>query len=293
MHQDDGKRGGRLRIAAAGIRERPIGARFAEPRECLKREQQAALEREAANEDGGELFMSSREPVKQMATLPAKARKPAGSGMATMTMAQPTPRASDDREPRIRLRIAVADDDPDVREVLQGMLGALGHEVAFHAATGRELVDQCFAHGVDLVMTDIRMPDMDGLDAAGIIYQHSPMPIILLSGHCDRALIERAEENHVFGYLIKPITQAQLEPAIALAIRRYEEFQALKQEADDLRQALADRKLIERAKGLLMKHLNLDEQEAFRKLQKLASSKNKKLIEIAEMVLTMAEALNG
>ncbi len=78
-----------------------------------------------------------------------------------------------------------------------------------------------------------------------------------------------------------------------MAIRRYEEFQTLKHEADDLRQALADRKLIERAKGLLMKHLNLDEQEAFRKLQKLASSKNKKLIEIAEMVLTMAEALNG
>ncbi|HVW39250.1 MAG TPA: ANTAR domain-containing protein, partial [Pirellulales bacterium] len=107
------------------------------------------------------------------------------------------------------------------------------------------------------------------------------------------ALIERAEESHVFAYLLKPITQLQLEPAIMLAMRRHDEFQALKHEADDLRQALADRKLIERAKGLLMKHLNLDEQDAFRKLQKLASSKNKKLVEIAEMVLTMAEALNG
>ena len=229
-----------------------------------------------------------------MATLPANLRKPDGAGMATVTMAHTTPQTNNDLGQQTRLRIAVADDDAEIREVLQRMLGALGHEVAFHAATGRELVEQCFTQqGIDLVMTDIRMPDMDGLDAAGIIYQQCPMPIILLSGHCDRELIERAEENHVFGYLIKPITQAQLEPAIALAIRRYEEFQTLKHEADDLRQALADRKLIERAKGLLMKHLNLDEQEAFRKLQKLASSKNKKLIEIAEMVLTMAEALNG
>lgn len=209
-------------------------------------------------------------------------------------MAQPTPLPTDELEQRIRLRIALADDDAQIRDVVKKMLDALGHEVAFLAATGRELVEQCCTQqGIDVVMTDIRMPDMDGLDAAAIIYQQRPMPIILLSGHCDRELIERAEENHVFGYLVKPITQAQLEPAIALAIRRYEEFQALKHEADDLRQALADRKLIERAKGLLMKHLNLDEQEAFRKLQKLASSKNKKLVEIAEMVLTMAEALNG
>lgn len=195
--------------------------------------------------------------------------------------------------PKVSLRVAVADDEPEVLEMLEKMLQSLGHEVVLSAATGRELIDKCPAAAVDLVMTDIRMPDLDGLDAAGILYERSPMPIILLSGHCDRELIERAEENHVLAYLMKPVTQAQLEPAIALATRRHEEFTALKQEASDLRQALADRKLIERAKGLLMKHLSVDEQEAFRRLQKLASSKNKKLIEIAEMVLTAAEALNG
>ena len=194
---------------------------------------------------------------------------------------------------RTRLRVAVADDEPDVRTALAKMLESLGHEVSFAASTGRELVDHCLSAAVDLVMTDIRMPDMDGLDAAAVIYEKMRTPIILLSGHCDKELIERAEETHVFAYLMKPITPMQLEPAIALATRRFEEFQALQQEANDLRQALADRKLIERAKGLLMKHLNVDEQEAFRRLQKLASSKNKKLIEIAEMVLTAAEALNG
>lgn len=213
--------------------------------------------------------------------------------MPAVTNVRPKSDAVSEPETRARLRVAVADDDPGVREVLAKMLRALGYEMAFEAATGRELVDQFVAVGADLVMTDIQMPDMDGLEAAGLIYGNSATPVILLSGHCDRALIERAEENHIFAYLLKPITQLQLEPAIALAMRRHEEFQAMKHEADDLRQTLADRKLIERAKGLLMKHLNLDEQDAFRKLQKLASSKNKKLVEIAEMVLTMAEALNA
>jgi response regulator NasT len=193
----------------------------------------------------------------------------------------------------IRLRVAVADDEPEVLATVAKMLELLGHEISCRASTGRELVDHCLSQTVDLVMTDIRMPDMDGLEAAAVIYEKVRTPIILLSGHCDKELIERAEENHVFAYLMKPITSMQLEPAIALATRRCEEFQSLQQEADDLRQALADRKLIERAKGLIMKHLNLDEQEAFRRLQKLASSKNKKLIEIAEMVLTTAEALSG
>lgn len=192
-----------------------------------------------------------------------------------------------------RLRVAVADDEPEVLTTMVKMLESLGHEVTFAAATGRELVDHCLTTPVDLVMTDIRMPDMDGLEAAAVIHQKIRTPVILLSGHCDKELIERAEETHVFAYLVKPVSQLQLEPAIALASRRFEEFQTLQQEANDLRQALADRKLIERAKGLLMKHLNVEEQEAFRRLQKLASSKNKKLIEIAEMVLTAAEALNG
>jgi response regulator NasT len=231
--------------------------------------------------------------AKQMTVKPENSRPRLETGMHSTQSARPKSQTTGAAEMNTKLKVAVADDDRDVREVLEKMLSALGHEVAIQASTGRELVDQCLAHGADLVMTDIQMPDMDGLDAAGAIYRNSPTPIILLSGHCDRELIERAEENHVFAYLLKPITQAQLEPAIALAMRRYEEFQALKHEADDLRQALADRKLIERAKGLLMKHLNLDEQDAFRRLQKLASSKNKKLIEIAEMVLTMAEALNG
>lgn len=191
------------------------------------------------------------------------------------------------------LRVAIADDDAEVRRTLAAMLTALGHEVVFAGATGRELVSHCLEQRPDLILTDIDMPDMDGLDAAMVIYERAPAPVILLTGFCSPELIDRAEQNHVLGYLIKPTNQSQIEAAIGLAVRRHEEFQTLRKEAADLRQSLADRKLIERAKGLLMKHLGVDEPEAFRRLQKFASNKNKKLVEIAETIVTASEALNG
>ncbi len=187
------------------------------------------------------------------------------------------------------IRVAVADDDATIVELLCQSLTHLGHQVLFTATTGRELIEQSARLKPDLVITDIKMPDVDGLDAALEIYQQHPTPIILVTGYTDRQFIERAMENHILAYLIKPIRQAELEAAIALAQRRFEEFRALQQEADDLRQALADRKIIEQAKGILMKHMNLGEQEAFRRLQKLASSRRQKLVSVAESIVTASE----
>lgn len=191
------------------------------------------------------------------------------------------------------LRIALADDEPLERDVLERLLIKAGHEVVYKAPTGRALLDYCRRSSPDLVVADIMMPDLDGLDAAAAIYEHSPTPIVLVSGHHDQELFQRALENHVLAYLIKPVSLEALTPAIALAWSRFEEFLALKSEADDLRKALADRKVIERAKGLMMKHLSIEEPEAFRRLQKLASSKNQKLVDVANMIVTAAEALNG
>jgi len=188
------------------------------------------------------------------------------------------------------LRIAVADDEIDMRDYLQAILPCFGHTVVAAASTGRELIEKCREERPDLVITDIKMPDMDGIDAARQIYREFPTPVILVSAYHDHDLVERAEEDHILAFLVKPIKQADLEPAIAIAVRRFEQFQALRQEAADLRQALADRKLIERAKGLLMKRAGLDENEAFRRLQRLASERNRKLFEIAAMILTAEEA---
>jgi AmiR/NasT family two-component response regulator len=188
------------------------------------------------------------------------------------------------------LRIVVADDEPDMRDYFKKILPRLGHIVVGVAENGNELIEQCRMHRPDLVITDIKMPDMDGIDAAVALNKEHPVAIILVSAHHDPELIRRAEADHVMGYLVKPIKQADLQPAIALAIRRSDQFRALRQEATDLRHALEDRKIIERAKGILMKQAKLDEQDAFRRLQKLASEKNLKLVELAKMLLTADEA---
>ena len=191
------------------------------------------------------------------------------------------------------LRIAVADDEQDMRDYFRKMLPFLGHTVISVARTGRELVEQCRTGHPDLVITDIKMPDMDGIEAASAIYQDRPTPVVLISAYHDPDLIERAEADHIMGYLVKPIKQADLQPVIGLAMRRFEQFQALRQEAADLRQALDDRKVIERAKGILMKKAGLDEQDAFRRLQKRASEKNLKLVELARMIVTADEAFQA
>jgi AmiR/NasT family two-component response regulator len=191
------------------------------------------------------------------------------------------------------LRIAIADDEPDMRDYFAKILPRLGHEVVVVAADGAELVRRCKEEHPDLVITDIKMPEMDGIDAAVRLYEDSPAPVILVSAFHDPALIERAEMDHVMSYLVKPIKQADLEPAISLAMRRFEQFQQLRREADGMRQALEDRKVIERAKGILMKRATLDEPGAFRRLQKTASDKNLKLVEAARMIVTADEAFQG
>lgn len=184
------------------------------------------------------------------------------------------------------LRVIVADDDQQAREFYQEILPSMGHEVIFAAANGSELVRQCERLKPDLVISDIKMPDQDGLDASEQIYANTPVPIILVSGYHDAELIERAQENHVRAYLVKPVTRADMEVAISLAMKRFQEFEELRLETSNLRQALQDRKVIERAKNILMKLGELHEHDAFRRLQKLASRQNKKLVQVAEMIVT-------
>lgn len=190
------------------------------------------------------------------------------------------------------LRIAIADDEPDMREYFQKMLTRLGHQVVLLARDGRELVERCHALLPDLVITDIKMPDMDGIEAASAIYRDHHIPVIVVSAYHDSELIQRAESDHILGYLVKPIKQADLEPTIALTMRRFEQIEALRKETADLRQALEDRKIVERAKGLLMRKAGLDEEGAFRRLQKIASDRNLKLVELARMLLTAEEAFS-
>ncbi len=187
------------------------------------------------------------------------------------------------------LRIAVADDEPDVRQFFQELLTQLGHQVVGVAETGRQLVEQCRAAHPNLVITDIKMPDLDGIRAAEEINREHPVPVILVTGHHEADLLARAATDHIMAYLSKPAKAIDLQAAISLAMLRFEHFQALRQEATSLRQALEDRKVIERAKGVVMKRLGVEEDDAFRRLQRMASNHNRKLIEAAQQVLNAEE----
>lgn len=190
------------------------------------------------------------------------------------------------------LRIAVADDELDMREYLQRFLPRLGHEVIAAVENGQRLVESCHELAPDLVITDIKMPELDGIEAAASIFRHRPTPVILVSAFHDPDLIARAEQDHVMAYLVKPVKLADLETAIAISMRRFEQFQSLRREATDLRQALEDRKIIERAKGLLMRKLKLDEHDAFRRLQKISNERNLKLVDVANSLLLSEQILD-
>jgi response regulator NasT len=189
------------------------------------------------------------------------------------------------------LRISVADDEPEIRDFLEKMLPRFGHQVVSIAENGKQLIEHCRAIQPDLVITDIKMPELDGIEASIVICHERPVPVILVSAYHDPTLIERAESNHVLAYLVKPIGVADLQPAISIAMRRFSELQALQKECSDLRQALCDRKLIEQAKGVLMKVARVDEKEAFHRLQELAATRNQKLVEAAQSILAVEKAL--
>ncbi|MEX0704081.1 MAG: response regulator [Planctomycetales bacterium] len=191
------------------------------------------------------------------------------------------------------LRIAIADDELDMREFLAKVLAHLGHDVLVTAVDGRELIEKCRQTPVDLVITDIRMPRMDGLDAIRELCREAPRPAILISAYHDDELIQRVLQEQVLAYLVKPVTRDQLQPAIVLAMRRYREFEELRHEAEDMRQALEDRKLIERAKGVLMTRGCLSEPDAFRRMQQLAGEKRCRMVEIARSIITTEEAFTS
>lgn len=190
------------------------------------------------------------------------------------------------------LRISIADDEADMRDFLERMLPRCGHQVVSVAENGRQLVEHCHQLAPDLVITDIKMPELDGIEASTQICQERVVPVILVSAYHDATLVERAGADHVIAYLVKPIIFADLQPTITIAMRRFGELQTLRQECTDLKQALSDRKIIEQAKGILMRIACVDEKEGFRRLQELASKSNKKLIEAAQQIVGLEKAIS-
>jgi response regulator NasT len=142
----------------------------------------------------------------------------------------------------------------------------------------------------DVVIMDIKMPDMDGIEAAKVMTQEKIAPVLLLTAYSHRDLVERAKEAGVVGYLVKPFREQEIAPAIDIALARFQEFRELEKEMGSMRETLETRKLVDRAKGILMDQQGLTEQEAFRKIQKMSMNTRKPMKDIAEAIILAQEA---
>lgn len=184
------------------------------------------------------------------------------------------------------LRIVIAEDHSDMRGFFLTILPQLGHEVAGAAKDGNELVELCQTHSPDLVIADIAMPSLDGIQASERIWPLRPLPIVLVSAHYDKQLIERAGLEHVMAFLVKPVNETDVERAIRVAMERFAEFEMLLGQASTSRQALIDRRTVEQAKAVIMRATGLNEAEAFQRLQSMASQQQRRIAETAQLMLS-------
>ncbi|HEY8406339.1 MAG TPA: response regulator [Gaiellaceae bacterium] len=183
------------------------------------------------------------------------------------------------------MRILVAEDETIIRLDLKDLLERAGFEVVAEAKDGEEAVALARSAQPDLALMDVKMPRLDGIEAARRILDERPIPIVMLTAYGQQELVARAAEAGVFGYLVKPFREQDLLPAIQTARARHEELQALREEAESLQEALAARKVIERAKGLLMEKEGLTEDEAFSRLRRASQASQRPLKVIAEAVV--------
>jgi len=183
------------------------------------------------------------------------------------------------------MRILIAEDETIIRLDLKQLLERAGYDVVAEAKDGEEAVALARSEEPELAILDVKMPKLDGIEAARRILEERPVPIVMLTAYGQQELVSRAVEAGVFGYLVKPFREQDLLPAIAAARARHEELQALRAEADSLADALAARKVIEQAKGLLMEKEQLSEQDAFARLRKASQASGRPLKAIAEAVV--------
>jgi response regulator NasT len=186
-------------------------------------------------------------------------------------------------------RVVIADDESIIRMDLKEMLTTLGYLVVGEAGDGISAVNLAREVRPDLVIMDIKMPDLDGIAAAKILTEERIAPVLLLTAFSQQELVDGAKEAGVVGYVVKPFRESELVPAIEIALSRFKEFRTLEKEANNLRDMLETRKLVERAKGVLMDQQGLKEAEAFRKIQKLSMNTRKSMKEIAEAILLAHE----
>jgi len=182
-------------------------------------------------------------------------------------------------------RIVIADDESLIRMDLRQMLTGLGYLVVGEAADGQTAVNVARETRPDVVIMDIKMPQLDGIEAARQLTAEAIAPVVLLTAYSQRELIDQASSAGVINYLVKPFRDSELQPAIEVALARFAEYTSLHAENTDLKEHIEVRKVVERAKGVLMDQHGLKEADAFRRIQKLSMDSRKSMKDVAEAIL--------
>jgi response regulator NasT len=191
------------------------------------------------------------------------------------------------------LRVLIVEDDTLVGMGLKSQLQKLGHEVVGHAADAAQATELFRKEQPGLVLLDIRLEGADGINLAGELLRLRRCPMIIISAYSDKALIDRASSAGVFGYLIKPVDDKILEAQIGVAVKRFAEAEQLRLENEKLLQDLETRKLVDRAKGILMKRGNTTEDEAHRRLQQESQKRRINLAELCRRIIESDEVMGG
>jgi len=190
------------------------------------------------------------------------------------------------------LRIIIADNESIIRMDLKEMLEEAGHTIVAEASNGAKAVDLVRVHKPDLVIMDIQMPEMDGITAAKIISVEKISPVLLLTAYSQKDIVEKAKDSGVLAYLVKPVKEANLFPAMEIAVARFQEFAELERELDNMKNSLESRKILDRAKGILMDTYNLSESEAYRRIQQYSMSKSTSIKDVAEAIVGASKKKN-
>ncbi len=188
-----------------------------------------------------------------------------------------------------KLNILIVDDEALIRMDVKEMLVDAGHKVIGEGASGEEAVKLARKFKPDFVIMDVKMPGMGGIAAAKTIIEEGIAPVLLLTAYSQTDIVEQANNAGVLAYLVKPIREEQLFPAIEVAHQRFQDLQALNKELEDLKSTLETRKLLDRAKGIIMDTYKLNEKDAYRKMQKYCMNKRITMKELAESILSAAD----
>mgnify|MGYP000616283594 FL=1 len=191
------------------------------------------------------------------------------------------------------MRVLIVDDESLIRMDLRDIIESCGHEVVAEGTNGVEALELCKKHKPDIILMDVKMPELDGIEAARQIGFHHEAPVVLLTSYSQQDLIDKARDSGVYGYLIKPVREEQLVPSLEMALGRYKSDAQLREKMAELEQSLEDRKIIQKGTGILMELYSISEAEAYNRIRTLSMNKQISITETCTLIIKQSNKSNN